>query len=67
MSEDPDILLPAARAWSRYEGSCSTLLPSPETIAAFSEDSMATGLARIETHYFVNNIFLTESVRHSWC
>ncbi len=57
---DPDrgVRLPAARAWSRYEGACSTLLPSPETVAAFSEDSMASGLAAIEAHYFVNRLFL---------
>jgi proline iminopeptidase len=55
---DKAVRLPAARAWSRYEGSCSTLLPSPETVAAFSEDSMASGLAAIETHYFVNELFL---------
>ena len=61
LSEDPSVLLPAARAWSRYEGSCSTLLPSPETVAAFSEDSMAVSLARIETHYFINRIFLPEN------
>ena len=58
LDPDPNIHLPAARAWSSYEGSCSTLLPSPETVAAFSEDSMASSLARIETHYFVNNVFL---------
>ena len=57
-SRDPAVLLPAARAWSRYEGACSTLLPSPETVAAFGEDSMAVGLARIEAHYFVNRVFL---------
>jgi len=28
---DPAIHLPAAIAWSRYEGMCSTLLPRPET------------------------------------
>ena len=55
---DPAVRLPAARAWSRYEGSCSTLLPSPETVAAFSEDSMAGALAAIEAHYFVNHLFL---------
>ncbi len=55
---DPAVRLPAARAWSRYEGSCSTLLPSPETMAAFSEDSMAGALAAIEAHYFVNHLFL---------
>jgi proline iminopeptidase len=27
---DPAIHMPAARAWSVYEGSCSTLLPSPD-------------------------------------
>lgn len=60
---DPDksVHLPAARAWSGYEGACSTLLPSPETVAAFSGASMASALARIETHYFVNDLFMTEN------
>jgi proline iminopeptidase len=55
---DPAIHLPAARAWSVYEGSCSTLLPSPETVANFAQDRTALGLARIEAHYFVNGLFL---------
>ncbi|MGH6948563.1 MAG: prolyl aminopeptidase [Kiloniellales bacterium] len=55
---DPAVHLPAARAWSIYEGASSTLLPSPETVAAFGGDRMALGLARIEAHYFVNDIFL---------
>lgn len=55
---DPAVHLPAARAWSMFEGSCSTLLPSPETVAAFGEDRKALGLARIEAHYFINQIFL---------
>jgi proline iminopeptidase len=58
---DPAINLPAARAWSAYEGSCSTLLPSPETVQAFSEDRMALGLARIEAHYFRNDLFVGET------
>lgn len=58
---DPAVHLPAARAWSTYEGGCSTLLPSPETVAAFGEDRMALGLARIEAHYFANRIFLPEN------
>ncbi len=57
---DPAIHLPAARAWSTFEGSCSTLLPSPETIASFGEDHKALGLARIEAHYFINGSFLRE-------
>src|SRR5690606_24529630 len=61
MDPDPRVHLPAARAWSVYEGSCSTLLPSPETVAAFGEDRMALGLARLEAHYFKNRIFLPEN------
>jgi proline iminopeptidase len=53
--------MPSARAWSTYEGACSTLLPSPETISAFAEDRMALGLARIEAHYFRHNGFLDEN------
>ena len=53
--------MPAARSWSTYEGSCSTLLPNPAIVARFSEDHLALGLARIEAHYFVNDIFLPEN------
>jgi proline iminopeptidase len=55
---DSSIHMPAARAWSVYEGSCSTLLPSPETVAGFAQDRTSLGLARIEAHYFVHNLFL---------
>jgi proline iminopeptidase len=55
---DPMVHQPAARAWSLYEGSCSTLLPSPDTVASFAQDRSALGLARIEAHYFANALFL---------
>jgi len=55
---DPAVHLPAARAWSTYEGMCSTLLPSPETVAYFAGDVVSLGLARIEAHYFSHDIFL---------
>jgi len=61
MDPDPAGHLPAARAWSTYEGSCSTLLPSAETVAAFGADRMALGLSRMEAHYFRNNIFLRDN------
>ena len=54
---DPRVHMPAARAWSLYEGACSTLMPNPETIAAFGEDRLALGLARIEAHYFSRHLF----------
>ena len=57
---DPRIHLPAARAWSTYEGACSTLLSNPETVAAFGEDRLALGLARIEAHYFTCHLVSPE-------
>src|SRR5258706_4245765 len=57
---DPAVHMPAARCWSVYEGSCSTLLPNPALVADFASDRVALGLARIEAHYFVNDIFLPE-------
>jgi proline iminopeptidase len=60
--DDPDsaVRVAAARAWSRYEGACSTLLPSAETVAYFGSDRVALGLARIEAHYFRHNGFLRD-------
>lgn len=58
---DPNVHMPAAHAWSLYEGSCSTLLPSLETTQSFSRDTVALGLARMEAHYFSNGIFLPEN------
>jgi proline iminopeptidase len=57
---DPAVHMPAARAWSVYEGSCSTLLPSPDTVNSFAQDRTALGLARIEAHYFAHHLFLPE-------
>jgi proline iminopeptidase len=55
---DPVVHMPAARCWSVYEGSCSTLLPNPALVADFASDRVALGLARIEAHYFRHDIFL---------
>jgi proline iminopeptidase len=55
---DPAVHMPAARSWSVYEGSCSTLLPNPALVADFASDRVALGLARIEAHYFRHDIFL---------
>ena len=57
---DPRVHMPAARAWSIYEGACSTLLPNPETVAAFGEDRLALGLAQIEAHFFSRHLFTGE-------
>jgi len=57
---DPAVHMPAARAWSVFEGTCSTLLPSPDTITTFAQDRTALGLARIEAHYFAHDLFLPQ-------
>jgi proline iminopeptidase len=59
-SVEPSVHMPAAHAWSRYESSCSTLLPDPDLVAHFDEDAVALAIARIESHYFVHRLFLTD-------
>jgi proline iminopeptidase len=58
---DPQVHLPAARVWAAFEATCSTLLPNPQLVAAFCSDRTALSLARIEAHYFVNHIFLSDN------
>jgi proline iminopeptidase len=53
---DPRVHLAYARAWSEYEGSCSTLLPNPELVRHFTDEALA--LARLEAHYFAHGCFL---------
>jgi proline iminopeptidase len=55
---DPARHLPAARAWDRYEGACTTLLPIADPLGRFDGDAAALAIARIEAHYFVNQGFL---------
>jgi proline iminopeptidase len=61
MNPDPDIHMPAAFAWSKYEGACATLLPSQATVDSFLDPVVALGLARMEAHYFSNDIFLPDN------
>ncbi|MGY8795859.1 MAG: prolyl aminopeptidase, partial [Woeseiales bacterium] len=60
-SDDPAVRMEAAKAWSTWEGSTSTLLPNEEIAAEFEADDMALALARIECHYFVNNGFMDDN------
>lgn len=58
--DDPAVHLPAARAWSRYEGSCAFLRPNPEAVEDFSSVAVSLGIGRLEAHYFLNRGFLAE-------
>lgn len=57
---DPAVRLPAARAWSMWEGATSRLLVDPELIARLGEPYFAEAFARIECHYFVNEGFIEQ-------
>lgn len=51
--------LRAAKAWSIWEGSTSTLASDPLAVEKTSHDMFALAFARIECHYFVNGGFFT--------
>lgn len=56
-SDDPQVQLEAAKAWSVWEGSTSRLYPDPNLMQRFGNSFFATAFARIECHYFVNKGF----------
>jgi proline iminopeptidase len=56
-SGDSDRVQQLARSWSLWEGATSSLFADHEREQAFSDDAFSTGLAKIETHYFVNGGF----------
>ena len=56
-SPDPKVRLEAARAWSIWEGSTSTLMHDAKLVAHTGGSDFALAFARIECHYFVNGGF----------
>jgi len=57
-SPDKAIQQRAAIAWSQWEAAVSHLLINEKQIAAFGHDDFSLAFARIENHYFTNNLFL---------
>ena len=51
----------AAYAWTRWEMTTSHLLPKEMSIRKASNDIFSDSFARIECHYFINNIFLEDN------
>ena len=60
LGDDEEKRLNAAIAWSKWEGSTSSLSYRPEMAESFSEPKFALAFALIENHYFVNKGFLEE-------
>ena len=75
-SEDPEVRLSAARAWSVWEASTSFLIQNEDFMAQLDEPKAALAMARIECHYFVNGGFFespnqileaVDKIRHIPC
>lgn len=50
-----------AKAWTKWEMATCKLYLDKETIAKGEDEKFAVAFARIETHYFINNGFLTDN------
>ncbi|MBA3577406.1 MAG: prolyl aminopeptidase [Sphingomonas sp.] len=59
-SDDSEVQLRAAKAWSAWEASTVTLLPNEETMEHFTSPAVAVAIARIENHYMANGGWLKE-------
>jgi proline iminopeptidase len=57
-SSDMQVRISAARSWCAWEASVMTLLPRASAYS--SSDDNVLALARIETHFFVNDTFIAE-------
>lgn len=55
---DPKVHMPAAEAWSVWEGTTLSLIEDPVRVRSFANPAYALAFARIECHYFVNHGFL---------
>ena len=56
-SEDENVRIEAAKAWSVWEASTSKLFQSEDFLHQFEEPKVAEAFARIECHYFINSGF----------
>jgi proline iminopeptidase len=57
---DPKVHMPAAEAWSVWEGTTLSLIEDPMRVSSFANPDYALAFARIECHYFVNGGFFAE-------
>lgn len=60
-SKKKQIVDQAAAHWSIWEASCLKLVNTPQSIADFAKDTRLESLAKIETHYFINECFIKDN------
>ncbi len=56
-SPDPSICLDAAQHWAAWENSISRLVPEPQPVNPLHTPEKDLGIARIECHYIINDLF----------
>ena len=56
-SDDDQVRIEAAKAWSIWEASTSKLFQSQKSLHSFDDSKVAEAFARIECHYFTNKGF----------
>jgi proline iminopeptidase len=59
-SDDKDVQIEAAKAWTLWEGETITLLPNPDLLASHSDGHFALAFARLENHYFVHDCWMED-------
>lgn len=60
-SDDSEVRKSAAFQWTKWEMSTSKLIPDLKYIEAADDSEFAEAFARIEAHYFINEIFLEKN------
>lgn len=59
LTGDDDVMrMATAKAWSTWEARCATLRPNHDVVEHFADPHVAMSMARIECHYFMNDIFM---------
>lgn len=59
--ENEIIHLAVAKSWGLWEAECSTLEVNPDNEKKFTNTHFALCIATIETHYFINHLFIEEN------
>ncbi len=60
-SSDVEVRRAAAKEWTRWEMATSRLIPDAEYLEKAEDLDFAVAFARIECHYFINEIFVEEA------
>jgi proline iminopeptidase len=59
--EDEIRHMAVAKSWGLWEAECTTLEVNPDNEKRFTNPHFALGVAAIETHYFINHLFIEEN------